>query len=98
MARVEAIFNEDQIDFEKLGESQQMDEQLKEQLHSSALQLKQIQLTGSKAPLYCDTAQNRIRPYITQDFRKQIFNLLHKLSHPGKRATVRLITVSCGRI
>jgi cleavage and polyadenylation specificity factor subunit 1 len=65
LSRVEAIFNEDQIDFEILAESQQTDEELKEQLHSPALQLKQIQLTGSKAPLYCDTAQNRIRPYNT---------------------------------
>lgn len=92
LSRVEAIFNGDQIDFEKLAASQQVDEELKEQLQSSVLQLQQIQLDGSNASLYCDTAGNRIRPYVTQDFRKQLFNSMHNLSHPGKRATVKLIT------
>lgn len=45
-----------------------------------------------KAITYCDTSVKRIRPYVLQDFRKQLFSSIQKVWHPGKKATVKLIT------
>ncbi|KAL7745140.1 hypothetical protein ACLKA6_008198 [Drosophila palustris] len=92
LSRVEAIFNDDQIDFEKLALSQQSDAELTQLMKNSSLQLKQIQLGDLETSLYCDISSRRIRPYVTHGYRKQVFNSIHSLSHPGKRATVKLIT------
>ena len=42
--------------------------------------------------MYCDHSHGRIRPYIPKTFRRDIFNKFHNLSHPGIRATTKLIT------
>lgn len=41
--------------------------------------------------IYCDTSTGRIRPFITNKFRKQIFSKMHGLSHPGTKATAKLV-------
>lgn len=44
-----------------------------------------------KQQIWCETSTGRNRPYIPQDMRRQIFDGLHGLSHPGIRATRKLI-------
>lgn len=41
--------------------------------------------------LVCDVSRPHPRPYIPQDLRLKLFNSLHQLSHPGWKATCRLI-------
>ena len=46
----------------------------------------------SDATILCDVSTGIPRPYVPADFRRVIFDSLHCLSHPGIRATQRLIT------
>jgi len=54
--------------------------------------LKKIPIPGSDKQVYCDTIKEESRLYVTQLFRKQVFLSLHDLTHPGVKATIRLIT------
>lgn len=92
LSRIESIFNGDQIDFEKLAESQKFDIELKQIKKNTSLNIKLIGIPNSNTSLWCDISTGRTRPFITGDYRKQIFNSIHNLSHPGKRSTVKLIT------
>jgi len=81
------------IDTEALAEAQEQDKELKAVLEEKQLgiKLKKIPIPGLDKQIYCDVTQGRPRPYVTQQFRKQVF-LSHGLAHPGVRATVKLIT------
>lgn len=91
LSRIEAIH--EAPDFNKLAKSQQEDQELKELLQDgkSALKLKSIQIPGATTTLICDTTTPVARPYVTEPFRHQVFRALHNLSHPGIRATAKLI-------
>ena len=42
--------------------------------------------------LLCETSSGTPRPFVPEHFRNIVFNSLHFLSHPGIRATQRLMT------
>lgn len=91
MSRIEAISFEQ--DFEALALSQRTDQELANlQRSSSSLQLAKIILPGSNALIFCDVSTGKPRPYLTPQFRRAAFDKLHNLSHPGARATTRLLT------
>ena len=33
--------------------------------------------------LLCDASQSNVRPVVTESFRREVFNLIHNLAHPG---------------
>jgi len=39
----------------------------------------------------CETSSTNPRPYVPESKRKDVFNFYHSLSHPGRKATTRLI-------
>jgi len=41
--------------------------------------------------IYCDTLEKEIRPYIPGSLRRQIFDMVHQMSHSNGRATHRQI-------
>jgi len=93
LSRVEAINKAP--DFEELAKSQLEDPELAEILKRNnklSLKLTRIPIPGSTATLYCDTSTPIARPYVTQPYRSQVFQTLHGLSHPGIKATTKLIT------
>ncbi len=59
---------------------------------SSTLVVEPVALPDSTDPLYCDTSIGTQRPLVLQPWRRTVFNSLHGLSHPGIRATQKLIT------
>lgn len=80
------------IDYQSLASEQETDAELKDLIHNgSSLKLKKIRLPEAGVEVYCDIASGT-RPFLTKRFRKQAFNTLHGLSHPGGKATVRLVT------
>lgn len=90
LSRVEAL--ETPINFEDLAHSQSTDPELAGYLNnSSSLRLQQLVLPGSRTALYCDVSTTTPRPFVTKAFRKQVFNSLHSLSHPGPNATAKLV-------
>jgi Integrase zinc binding domain len=56
---------------------------------SSVLRAVQVKIEGSR--LWVDTSSGVMRPLVPSLFRRQIFNTVHSLAHPGIRASRRLI-------
>lgn len=80
------------IDYEHLARSQEQDPELQDLLRNgSSLKLEKLSSEYSSLPVYCDTSVHPPRPFITKDMRRQVFNTLHGLHHPGSSATVRLV-------
>ena len=81
------------VDFEEMATAQQEDpELLKLQSSTSSLTLKAIPLPTSDTTIVCDTSTGVSRPFVPARFRRIVFESLHSLSHPGIRATQRLVT------
>lgn len=81
------------INFTKLAESQYTDDELKKILNSdTGLKIRKIKWHPDDTDIYCDISTDRIRPYVTTPFRRQVFRSLHDLSHPGIRATQKLVS------
>ncbi|GBO39378.1 Uncharacterized protein K02A2.6 [Araneus ventricosus] len=78
------------IDYDQIADAQTQDEELKSLQTITSLYLKEYPLPSGKY-LWCDTSTSKIRPYIPQAFRKQIFHHIHGLSHPGIKSTIKLM-------
>ena len=60
---------------------------------TSSLRLEQVPLALSDGVcILCDVSTGTQRPYVPKAFCRAIFDSLHSLSHPGIRATQRLVT------
>jgi len=46
---------------------------------------------GVHQAIYCDASTPQPRPYVTPQFRRQVFHNLHGICHPGVRATTGYI-------
>lgn len=93
LSRIEQVNTIDTLDFNQLAEHQRTDDELANLLNNgdSSLQLKLVTLPGTTRSVYCDVSTSRVRPFITKQLRLHAFNSVHQLSHPGARATVKLI-------
>ena len=83
------------MDFQVMAKAQP-DATTLQQLHSAnnTLKFARVSMPMCTDTLLCDTSTGTPRPYVPEQFRRTVFNSLHRLSHPGVRATLRLIT-SC---
>ena len=82
------------VDFAAMAKAQTLDLQIIA-LQSSpnmALVVKAIPLINSVDPLYCDVSTGSQWPLVPLAWRRTVFDSLHSLSHPGIRATQKLIT------
>lgn len=80
------------FDIEKLIQLQELDPELKEILHGTKLlnkriKLEQISPNADTKPIWCETSTRLPRPYIPEPMRREIFVNLHKITHPGVRAS-----------
>lgn len=81
------------IDYQDLAQSQDTDPELQDLLQrGSSLKLQKVPIPDCEHKLYCDVSTSIPRPFVTTSFRRQIFDTLHSYSHPGRTATVRLVT------
>ena len=81
------------IDYKAMAVAQKKDPELLETLRSSlALNLTPIPLPSSDTSLICDTSNTEPRPFVPASFRRAVFDSLHSLSHPGIKASQKLIT------
>lgn len=75
-----------------LATAQETDPELAQHLKDeSSLRLSKVVVPGDRISVYCDISTSTPRPFITHQFRKQIFHNLHSLSHPGPNATAKLV-------
>lgn len=75
------------FDLSHLADAQQSDEEI----HEYRERLKEYKLPSGKNIL-CDETSMFPRPYVPSATRSAIFNHLHSMSHPGIKATTRLLT------
>lgn len=75
------------IDYTLLGR-----EQREEDLPAdNSLEWKQIRMSGVEPPIFCDISTGFVRPYLPPSFRKIAFDSIHQMSHPGNKATQKLL-------
>ena len=77
------------IDFKAMAKAQSTDPELRALCNSStsSLQLETVPHLALTTALICDMSTGNPRPFVPGDFRRDVFNSLHSLSHPGIRAT-----------
>ncbi|BHF74239.1 hypothetical protein SprV_0401732400 [Sparganum proliferum] len=58
----------------------------------SGLQLQELPLTTGNGIILCDVSTPSHRPFVPPSLRRKVFSSLHNLSHPGSRATDKLVS------
>ena len=56
------------------------------------MQLANMPLHPSGPVLLCDISTGTPRPIVPTEFRRNVFETLHNLAHPGQKATLKLIS------
>ncbi|KFD67383.1 hypothetical protein M514_20419, partial [Trichuris suis] len=82
----------DSADLKVLAAEQVGDAELQQLQNSSTLRMTQVEVPHLNVTLWCDLYHDRVRPFVPASLRRKIFFTLHSPSHPGVRATRRLIT------
>lgn len=94
LSRIESI-QQNKIDFDLIADQQINDPeiiQIIEGKSNYSISIQAIPILNSKKQLFCQINNNIARPFVPVQSRKLIFNALHNLSHPGIRATNKLVT------
>ena len=80
------------IDFALMATAQQNDEELAQLKETnSSFNFCEVPLSNAEGTIICDNSTNHARPYVPATYRRAVFDSLHSLSHPGARATRKLI-------
>ena len=79
------------LTFELIADEQRKDATL-DKLKDTSLQLKEYPVPFGTKTILCDVKAGHSRPYIPPSLRKRLFTHFHNLSHPGRRATTKLIS------
>ena len=79
------------IDLEAIAAAQGNCEFLTQDTPTHSLSLEHIPLPHSSKTIICDVSMGRSRPVVPPTFRQLVFRSLHSLSHPGIRASQKLI-------
>ena len=75
------------IDYGGMATAQQQDSEVQAyRTATSSLQVEDIPF-GEEITLLCDTSTGRDRPIVPDSWRRQVFDLVHGLSHPSVRTT-----------
>jgi len=81
------------IDYSMQAKSQKTDEELKKFKQSkSGLRLEKIDFLGTGGTIFYDTSIGTPRPFLIKSFQLTEFNSIHNLTHPGIKATIKLIS------
>lgn len=93
LSRVETIATSTCVTNAELAAAQSRDEELTNLRNgNTSLKLQAFSFPDLTYPIYCDTTASLIRPYIPQSLRKRIFNTIHNMAHPSRRATAKQIS------
>ena len=92
LSRVNALaFTPDTLDLAQLATAQRADPDLETEIRGLSLKPERVPILTSDGAILCDMATGHPRPIVPSSFRRQVFEHLHGLSHPGVAATLRLI-------
>ena len=91
LSRIESITSA--VSPEALAAAQDEDKELPTLLTgTTSLRLQKLHVPGTAVALYCDVSGGKPRPYVPSPLRHQVFASLHSLSHPGIKATAKLVS------
>jgi hypothetical protein len=79
----------------ELMAAQQSDKDIESMIrnpHSTSLKLALVKSNSDGTLICCDVSLNRPRPIVPVALRRQVFDALHNVCHPGPSATIRLVT------
>ncbi|CAH8572586.1 unnamed protein product [Heterobilharzia americana] len=87
------VLERDRIDLAEMAKLQATDEDLKHLKNNvnTSLRLEEVTLDDSVS-ITCDVSKGKPRPFVPLSMRRLVFSKMHGISHPGIRATVKLIT------
>ena len=88
---VNALHSNHVIDLKQIAAAQEADPDLVQFQTTTSLKLKAMPLPTSDGTILCDMSTGIPRPYVPKQFRRDVFDSLHQLSHPSIRATQHLI-------
>lgn len=92
LSRIETVYCPETLNYRELALEQANDKDLFNLPIGSKIKLKKIVVPQSDGKsIFCDISTANVRPYLPEKFRKIAFNSVHNLSHPGIRATRRLM-------
>lgn len=94
LSRIESINMSSNIDYEALAAEQKTDVELQNLLKPDgkhSLNIKLLTLPDSNVQLLCDVSGDLVRPIVPKKFRNIVMIRFHNLSHPGARATAKLV-------
>lgn len=93
LSRIEEI-HRNPIDYEIIAREQEKDDDIKSIIEGKSklsILLTKLPIPNSEKTLYCHVHNNTARPFIPKPFRRSIFDAMHNISHPGTRATNRIV-------
>ena len=80
------------IDYAAMAADQSTDPELQAfQTSVTGLRLEDVAFHDSGVTLLCDVSTGHARPMVPTGWRRQVFDIIHGLSHPGVRASVKLV-------
>lgn len=80
------------VDFSEMAADQSKDPDIRNlRAAGTALKLEEVIMRVGGPALLCDVSTGRTRPVVPLDWRRRIFDSIHSLSHPGVRASVKLV-------
>ncbi|CAH8490858.1 unnamed protein product [Dicrocoelium dendriticum] len=80
------------VDLAAMASAQAQDEDIQRTLQSTSLHVQPVPLQTTEGTILCDTSTGCPRPLVPVSFRRTVFDALHSLSHPGIRASLKLVT------
>ena len=80
-------------DFCEMARAQVASEEIQSyRTNQHGLRVEDVPIDGTDASLLCDVSTGTPRPIVPGEYRRLVFNAIHGLSHPGRRATKKLVS------
>ncbi|MBM6549339.1 DDE-type integrase/transposase/recombinase, partial [Streptococcus dysgalactiae subsp. equisimilis] len=92
LSRITNLHSSPTVDLAQLAASQLADPDIERLRNRTALHIVPIALPSSSDTILCDVSQGQPRPLDPLAFRRAVFDSMHSISHPGIRATTKLVT------
>ncbi|KAG7191218.1 hypothetical protein KM043_013193 [Ampulex compressa] len=80
------------INYQVLQRVQESDDEVKEAHKHLLLIIDKVCLPDTGTEVVCDISTGNVRPFVLKSHRRNVFQTLHTLAHPGAHATTALIT------
>ncbi|KAK3885655.1 hypothetical protein Pcinc_010141 [Petrolisthes cinctipes] len=92
LSRISAVSATPNIDFKEMALLQSTDPEFNQLAETSLKIARQPVRDHDSLELICDDSTGTVRPVVPKDMRKSVFLVLHNMSHPGHKATFKLIS------